>query len=206
MHRLALPTLVLALLLPVAVAVGPAHAGGAVMPPLEIELGRSAIAVGDGTDAGATAMLLGVSLASAYPSRLRVDVSAGWVGSFVADPAPGATARTGANDEPAWRPHDASGAFVALELRAAEGPHWRAWLGGRGELLGTEDVGVLGGFGRASIELWRPVAAGGGGGVVLGTVALAAWMEVGVRERPDRSLARIASAGLGLRVPLMAAR
>lgn len=177
-----------------------AQAGAGFFPPLEVELGRSAIATRGGPDVGATELLVGMSFASLYPKPTPVDVSLGWVASFVP-----------AIDEPVVgpsmdRPANAGGAFVAVDWRAVEGKHWRGWLGGRGELMATEDVGVLGGFGRASIELWHPVMAGGGGGGIMGAVALSAWMEVGVRERPDRSLARVASAGIGLRLPLVAGR
>ncbi len=39
----------------------------------------------------------------------------------------------------------------------------------------------------------------------MGTLAVTAWAEVGVRERADRSIANIVAAGVGLRVPLVAA-
>lgn len=202
------PLLVLALALAPTLVAGRAHASGGALPPLEVEVGQSAISTHAGPDVAATEILVGLSFASLYPKPTPVDVSVGWMGSFVpgdddiSDPPTNGRGSVTSGPTPA----DASGAFVAIDLRAAQGRHWRAWLGGRGELLATEDVGVLGGFGRASIELWHPVAAGGGGGGIIGTIALSAWMEVGARERPDRSLARVASAGIGLRLPLVVAR
>ncbi len=206
-HSMPRPALVLALSLAPALIAGRAHASGGALPPLEIEVGSSAISTHGGADVAATEVLVGLSFASLYPKPTPVDVSLGWMGSFVPgddDPVVGSPASERATT--GRKVEDASGAFLALDLRAAEGRHWRAWLGGRAELLATEDVGVLGGFGRASIELWHPVATGDGGGGIIGAVALSAWMELGARERPDRSLARVASAGIGIRLPLIAAR
>lgn len=195
MLRLALATLALAAL------VRPAHAGGAFLPPIELELGESAIATPEG-DVRATEILVGLSFASIYPRATRWDVSLGWMGAFVDDDEPAPAARIVDEVRPTLT--DAHGAFVAVDVRAARGRHWRAWLGGRAELLDAGDTGVLGAVGRGSIELWRPVTAATQGGVVMGTVALTAWMELGARERPDRGLGRVVSAGLGLRMPLVA--
>jgi hypothetical protein len=150
-----------------------------------------------------TELFIGLSWASIYPHPTPVDFSAGWHGSFIDAPTPTAGALARTTTGPTSR--DANGGFLALDLRLASGPHWRTWLGARGELLATDGVGALGGAGRLAAELWHPVAAGERNGVIFGTVALEAWAELGVRERADRSLATVVAAGLGLRLPLVVA-
>lgn len=91
-------------------------------------------------------------------------------------------------------------------MRGAAGRHWRTWVGGRGELLDHGEVSGLGCAARASIEVWTGVFAGGHGGAVMGTLALSAWAETGLREQPHREVASFVAAGLGLRLPFVVAR
>jgi hypothetical protein len=99
----------------------------------------------------------------------------------------------------------AFGGFVATDVRVAHGRRWRAWTGGRGELLRSHGIGVRGAAARASIELWLPVAASSRGGVLFGSFAVSSWIEVGVRERADHTVGASAAAGLGLRLPFVLA-
>ncbi|MBK9036700.1 MAG: hypothetical protein IPL61_36525 [Myxococcales bacterium] len=195
------PPLTLAVLALIALAPATAHASGGALPPLELELGQASIATPQG-EVAATEVLVGLSFASLYPRPTPIDVSVGWVGTFVPAPATAEAARMTSTAPPA----DTSGGFLALEARAAEGAHWRAWIGGRAELLSTEDTRALGAFGRVSVELWRPVVATGNGGGIVGTLAIAAWAEIGMRERVGGGLGSVVAGGLGVRLPLVAAR
>lgn len=172
-----------------------AQARPAFLPPLEVEVGAASISTPGGSHALATQWMVGASWASAYPGRTPVDVSLGVIVISTGPDAP-------ASPMPASTV-DGAGGFLDVALRVDEGRHWRAWLGARGEMLGIEGVGVLGAAGRVSVELWRGVAAGGGGGGIFGTLAISAWAELGVRERPDRSLASTAATGLGVRLPMI---
>lgn len=184
---------------------GPAHAGGAFLPPLEVDLGQAWLAALDGGAIRATEVLVGLSWASVVPHSTPVDFRVGWHGSFVGDPAEGSPALIARRLTDPMDVQTASGAFVELDVRTLAGDHWRTWLGLRGELLGTQGVGVLGGAGRLTAELWHPVRIGGRGGGIIGSVALELWAEIGVRERVDRSLASGVASGIGLRMPLVVA-
>jgi len=181
-----------------------AAAGAGFLPPMEVEVGAASIRTPDGATAAATEVLVGVSSASLWPRPTPVDVSVGMITVDGIEAAPVramATARTTAAPTPPSV--DATGGYLDVAIRLDRGPHWRAWAGARGELMSTEGVGVLGGAGRISFELWSPVTAGGSGGLILGALAISGWAEVGVRERADRSIATIAAAGLGVRIPLV---
>lgn len=180
---------------------GPASAGGAFLPPIELEVGRASTETAAGV-APTTQLMVGLSWASLYPYRTPVDFSVGWLESFgpAIVPAPSARMTETVGDD-----EHLHGVFLAGEVRAHEGRHWRTWIGVRGELLDAGEVGVLGAFGRVSTELWSPAVVGGRGGGIYGTVALTAWAELGVRERADQTLSSVVAAGLGVRLPLVAA-
>jgi hypothetical protein len=200
-RMLAAPLLATALLVPA--MAGEATAGGAFLPPLELEVGRASIDTPEGGGVLATQMMVGISWASVYPKRTAVDFSIGWMGSFVEDADPSMSIERRIEVE---NVDDASGVFMDFGWRAAQGTHWRAWIGGRGELLYTDETGVLGAFGRVSTELWAPVAISGSGGGMIGTFAISAWAEVGARERPDRSVGQVVAVGVGIRLPLVGVR
>ncbi len=167
-----------------------ASAGGMFVPPLEVEVGVVSIASSSGPSAIARQWMVGVSWASGNPRSPLVDVSIGVISTSQGGP-PRPTESV-----------DATGGFLDVALGVRTGRHWRTWAGVRGELMGTEGVGILGLTGRASAELWRGVNAEGRNSILLGAFALTAWVELGIRERPDRSLARTAAAGLGVRLPM----
>lgn len=170
-----------------------AYAGvPALLPPLEIELGGAAISTEDGRAIGATQLLVGISWASLCPEPTRLDASIGVIAIWPT--------------EVEGSPTSATGGFLDLAARVFERRHVRGWLGGRGELMSADGAGVLGGALRGSLEVWAPTVAVGRGAGILGTVAVAVWAELGVRERADRSLASTAAAGIGVRLPFVAVK
>jgi hypothetical protein len=182
-----------------------AQAGTAAIfiPPLEVEWGEVSTASPNGPILTGE-VLVGLSWASVFPRSTPVDISVGFItiGSTESTSPTTASKRTvpgGAAEEPAHT----SGTYVAADVRLREGPHWRTWIGGRGEVLDVGGQPALGGFGRMSAEVW----AGGMGSdrnfLLLGTFAFSGWVEMGVRQRADHGRASVLGAGLGLRVPLM---
>jgi hypothetical protein len=167
-----------------------ASAGGVFLPPLEVEVGAASISTRDGSSVIATQWMVGASWASGNPRSTPIDASVGVISTSSTESRPGEVT-------------DATGGFLDLALRIREGRNYRLWAGVRGELMGTEGVGVLGATGRVSAELWRGASSAGRDGGVLGVFALSVWVELGVRERPDRDLARTGAVGLGLRLPMI---
>lgn len=198
-----------ALLAGLAGTVRTAHAGhGAVfVPPLEVELGHAVIGAPQGGTMEATQLMIGVSWASLFPRDTPVDFSVGVICNIFPEPdAAGALARGAA---PAAERRVDSGGFIDVAVRTARGRHWRMWAGGRGELIDLGEASMLGAAARASMELWLPAvggdSSGGGFAAVLGTVALSAWAEAGVREQLRGGAASFVASGLGMRIPLMVA-
>lgn len=179
---------------------GSAAAGrGAFIPPLEIELGHAVTAEADGGQLETTQLLVGLSWASVYPKPTPVDFSVGIISNFrPADDAMTTARVVGAEEE-----ESLVGGYIDVAVRGAAGKNWRTWIGGRGELLDHGRVSALGGAARASIEIWAGTAAGGNNALIVGTVALSAWAETGLREQPYGGAASFVAAGLGMRVPLI---
>lgn len=200
MLRLAFLACVVSSLVP-----GRAEAGGGFLPPLEIEVGGAAISTREGDRVPATQLLVGISWASVYPRPTPVDVSLGVISTFAMEPARAPVAVARMSGQPTAPSVAATGGFLDLAVKVDAGRHWRTWAGFRGELMGNDGVGVLGGAARVSAELWAPVSLTGRGGGILGAIALAGWAELGVRERPDRSVATVIAAGVGFRLPLVVA-
>jgi hypothetical protein len=181
-----------------------------IVPPLEIEVGRASIESVNGGTESATQVLLGLSWASLWPHRTPIDLSVGFVSvspdarpvaPLKADPAPDrAIARVVEDTEST---ESKVGGFVALDVRAFEGPYWRMWVGARSETFRVDGTTTRGGFGRVSTELWIPTVESGGSAFIVGTFAVTAWAELGLRERGDGSLSSVVAAGLGLRLPFM---
>jgi hypothetical protein len=101
-----------------------------------------------------------------------------------------------------------NGAYVEMARRAG-GDDWRrAWLGARAELLFADVAGRhragVGFTGRAAWELFAPIKAGGRGGGIIGTFALGVYLELGGRRLPDGTSAVQSTAGLSMRLPLIA--
>ncbi len=180
-----------------------AAAGGGFLPPLSIEVGAASISTPDGGHIAASQGLVGLSWASLYPKPTPIDLGVGVIWTAVPDPVESTVMRTiGPSERDPSA--DAVGGYLHMAVRVDSGRHWRTWAGMRGELMGQDGVGVLGGAARVSAELWTGIGVGGSGGAILGTVALTGWAELGARERPDRSIATIVAAGVGVRLPLVA--
>jgi len=185
-----------------AVTAGNAAAGrGAFIPPLEVELGHAVTGAPDGRQLESTQLLVGLSWASLYPKPTPVDVSVGVISTFRPADETMATARVVAEEED----ESAVGGYIDVAVRGAAGKYWRTWIGGRGELMDHGRVSGLGGAARASIEIWTGTAAGDRNALILGTVALSAWAETGLREQPTGGTASFVAAGLGMRLPLILA-
>lgn len=178
--------------------------GGVFIPPLEVELGHAIAGAADGGTLESTQLLVGISWASIYPRPTPIDVSVGVICSMY--PAPTVAAARTAGPPPAADVD--SGGYVDVAVRTASGPHWRMWAGARGELIDQGERSALGVAARASMELWAPTVGGDSHGpgiaMFLGTVAVSAWAEAGVREQP-RGVASFVAAGLGMRIPLIIA-
>jgi hypothetical protein len=184
---------------------GVAHAGsGAVfIPPMEVELGHAVSGAPDGTQDESTQLLVGVSWASLWPKPTPVDFSIGVISTF--RPAPDDTLAARGSTAPAPDGETACGGYIDVAVRGASGKHWRTWIGGRGELMDHGRISALGGAARASVEVWAGTAAGDRNALLVGTVALSAWAETGLREQPYGGAASFVAAGLGVRVPLILA-
>jgi len=184
-----------------------AHASGGFLPPLEVQYGDAVTGGPADTRIVQSQLLVGVSWASLYPKSTPVDISAGVIATFSDDdttvPAGGDTARRLTTPTPS---HDAVGGYLYLARAIDTRSHFRTWLGARGELMGTDGVGVLGGALRTSFELWTGAMAADHSSGIMGTVALGLWAEVGIREQADRSVASFAAAGLGIRLPMIAVK
>lgn len=181
---------------------GSAAAGhGVFIPPVEIELGHAVTAEPDGGQLESTQLLVGLSWASLYPKPTPIDFSVGLISTFQPADDTMATARVVGPEE------DTStvGGYIDVAVRGAAGKYWRTWVGGRGELMDHGRVSVLGGAARASVEVWVGTSGGGHNGVILGTVALSAWAETGLREQPYGGAASFVAAGFGMRLPLIIA-
>ena len=180
-----------------------ADAGGAFLPPLELEYGAIGFANRDRPPERATQLLVGISWASLQPKPTRFDASVGILATFAISERPPALAR-GATTESTTV--GAAGAFLDMAVRIHQRRHVRAWVGGRVELLGNNGRNVLGSAARTSIELWRPaVVKMGRGGGIMGALAVSLWTEVGLRERTDRPASPTFAAGLGVRLPFFIA-
>lgn len=164
---------------------GAAHASPpAILPPLEIGVGKAAVATAHDSYT-ATQVTVGLSWASLVPARTPVDIGLGWLGSY------------GPGDM-----HHASGVYASFAMRCAERPHVRAWFGVRGELLYTEERGLLGLAARGSLELWRGVEWFDRGSGVGGSFGLTVFVEAIAREGQTRAVV----AGFGGRLPMFAAK
>ncbi len=188
----------------VAVSAGTARAGhgGAIIPPLEIELGHAVTGAPDGGRVESMQLLVGVSWASLYPKPTPVDFSVGVISTFAPQPDQMAAARAVGPDAAGA---SATGGYIDVAVRGAAGRHWRTWIGGRGEVMDHGQISALGAAARASIEVWTGTAIGDRDCAILGTVALSAWAESGIREQPHGGSATFVAAGLGMRVPLIIA-
>jgi hypothetical protein len=194
-----------------------ARAGGAlIVPPIRVDVGPRSLAQPTAGAASAGQIALGLSWASLWPRATPVDVGIG-VLSVSIDESTDHRDRgmSGVADAAEVRARSAApavatacyGSYLELSGRVVEGRHWRAWLGGRGELLrarlpGT-DPGGLGVAARLSIEIYAGGAGGDHGMAVSGTVAGGLYVEAGYRDLPGPLGGAGVSAGFSVRVPFI---
>jgi hypothetical protein len=183
-----------------------AKPGVAFIPPMEIELGQVVTASASGRQIESTQLLIGVSWASLWPKDTPVDFSVGVICNMTPVPLARDKLSSGMTGPQPGDVDTDAGPFVDLAVRTARGGAWRSWLGARGELIDQGDVSALGVAARASVEIWVPVKAADGGGnamaAIVGTFALSAWAEAGLREQPHGAASFVA-AGLGARIPFL---
>jgi hypothetical protein len=201
MRAAALAVAVLATLVPARAALA---GDGFFVPPVKVDYGALAFSTEQGTHAGSQ-WLVGLNLATIYPKRIRFDIGVGYVGARFDNPFP-ATAMTPnrvtiVDGDPTLSLH---GGYLELSHRLfGDGP-WRTWLSGRGELASVSGAASLGAAARISTELWTGVKEAGRNGGIIGVFALGVWAEASARELGDRAVVGAASAGMSVRIPLMA--
>ena len=201
MRAAALTAVVLALLVPARMATA---GDGIFVPPVKFDYGAVTFATPNGTHVGAQ-WLVGLNLATIYPKRIRFDIGIGYVGARFDDPFP----------DPPVTPNKVTiidgdrtmsmhGGYLELSHRLFGEGHWRTWLSGRGELASVGGAASLGAAARISTELWTGVKENGRSGGVIGVFALGVWAEASARELGDRAIVGGASAGMSVRIPLIA--
>jgi hypothetical protein len=99
------------------------------------------------------------------------------------------------------------GAYLELGHTLSRGSFWRTWASGRGEYLassafGNDHVG-FGAAGRLSAELYISGVGIEPRGLFLGTYAIGAYVEAGVRDVASDLGALHVSGGLTFRTPLV---
>ncbi len=187
---------------------GPAQAGhGFFVPPMRVDLSPATMSGPDGTMIGMHA-LAGVYWASLWPGkRTPVDVGVGYLYEAyrTGEPRSQLLAAGMAPEEPLLELH---GTYVELARRAGGNHGRRGWIGARAEVLFSEVGGRrragVGFAGRAAWELFVPVKGGGNNGVIVGTFALGVYLELAARQLPDGKGALQSTAGLSMRIPLIA--
>jgi hypothetical protein len=190
-----------------------ALAGGGFLPPTRVDVSPSSSLTSDGAHAGFH-LLAGLHWASVSPNwKTDVDVGVGYVyDQFAPVGGAGRSIAFGAPTRPSVEAADrvgVHGTYLELARRPFGTRHKRHWLALRAEMLfgsvdGRTRMGV-GVTGRAAWELFATVKAGGRGGGIIGAVAIGTYIEVGARQLPDGRAALLSTAGLSLRIPLIAA-
>lgn len=178
--------------------------GPRFMMPLKIDLG----AVGVNTSRGFAEGIggsIGIHWASLSPEPTNTDVGVGVFGAIVGAPAaqPDGTMMTTDKSTAAY-----GGAYLELGHTLAQGSFWRTWATGRGEYLasgafGNEGHTGFGASGRLSAELFASGVGIEPRGLFLGTYAIGAYVEAGVRDVASDLSAVQVSAGLTFRTPLV---
>jgi hypothetical protein len=190
---------------------GAAEAGsGFFVPPMRLDASAATMARHDGALVGVH-LLAGLHWASLWPGRRTpVDVGIGYLyEAYAGGPqSQPEMLAAGGQVRPADPAIELHGAYFEMARRAG-GDDWRrTWLGARAELLFSEVNGRtlagVGFTGRAAWELFAPVKSGGHDGCIVGTFALGVYLELGGRRLPDGTGAVQSTAGLSMRLPLIA--
>jgi hypothetical protein len=173
--------------------------GPRFMLPLKIDLGATGADTSRGFASGVAAAI-GIHWASLSPRPTNTDVGIGVFGALLGAPAD--TTKMNDSNGVAY-----GGAYLEVGHTLARGSFWRTWAAGRGEYLAAsafgEDHKGFGGAGRLSAELYVSGVGIAPRGVFLGTYAIGAYLEAGVRDvATDVGIFHV-SGGLTFRTPLV---
>jgi hypothetical protein len=173
--------------------------GPRIMMPLKIDIGMAGANTSRGFAPGIGAAV-GIHWASLSPRPTDFDVGVGVFGAILAAP----------KDEAAM--DDANGVafgggYLEVGHTLSRGSWWRTWASGRGEYLAStafgEDHTGFGAAGRLSAEIYVSGVGLEPRGVFLGTYAIGAYVEAGVRDVASDLGAFHVSGGLTFRTPLV---
>jgi hypothetical protein len=173
--------------------------GPRFMMPLKIDIGAAGADTSRGFAPGMAAAI-GIHWASLSPRPTNTDVGIGLFGAILA--AREDTTVMDDNNGVAY-----GGAYLELGHTLSRGSFWRTWASGRGEYLassafGNDHVG-FGAAGRLSAELYISGVGIEPRGLFLGTYAIGAYVEAGVRDVASDLGALHVSGGLTFRTPLV---
>jgi hypothetical protein len=173
--------------------------GPRFMMPLKVDIGAAFADTSRGTAQGLSAAV-GIHWASLSPRPTNTDVGIGVFGALLA--APEDTTLMNDVNGVAY-----GGAYLEVGHTLSQGSFWRTWASGRGEYLAStafgEDHNGLGAAGRLSAELYVSGVGLEPRGVFLGTYAIGAYAELGVRDVASDLGSLHASVGLTFRTPLV---
>lgn len=185
----------LVVFLVVALGAIPSHAcPGMVLPPFELDLGRTWMTSGARVASGSV-LLVGLGRATLDPRPVAFDVGLGYVRWSVDDDPSEITARSTTSPRSISGAH---GAYLELAARVQESRHVRSWFAVRGELL-SADGAALGFAARLATELWTGANKRDGGLLAVGALAIGVYAEAGMREGRDD--VKTFTVGLTMRSP-----
>jgi hypothetical protein len=174
--------------------------GPKLMMPLKVDLGAAFADTSHGFAQGIGGAI-GIHWASLSPRPTNTDVGIGVFGALLAAPAVDDT-MPDADAGVAY-----GGAYLEVGQTLSHGSFWRTWASGRGEYLAStaygDDHTGFGASGRLSAELYVSGVGIEPRGVFLGTYAIGAYVEAGVRDVASDLGAFQVGAGLTFRTPLV---
>ncbi len=173
--------------------------GPRVMMPLKIDLGAAGADTSRGFAPGIGGAV-GIHWASLSPKPTNFDIGVGLFGALLG--APASSDEMATSDSVAY-----GGAYLEVGHTLAQGNFWRTWASGRGEYVGStafgEDHAGFGVSGRLAAELYVSGVGIAPGGLFLGSYAIGAYAELGVRDTVDDLGSVHVSGGLTFRTPLV---
>ena len=174
--------------------------GPRIMMPLKIDIGAAGANTSRGFAPGIGGAI-GIHWASLSPEPTNFDIGVGVFGAILGAPKD-STGMSDANGV-AY-----GGAYLEFGHTLSHGTWWRTWASGRGEYLGSAAFDEPGkaGFGvsgRLSAELYASGVGIEPRGLFLGTYAVGAYVEAGVRDVASDIGAFQICAGLTFRTPMV---